>query len=194
VKRLLVAAGVVGVLAVSVVLVGVLLQGTGPNPHHLGAALVAAGTAALGACTVGAFFAWAQLHIDDERAHRERKAAAAAGLELTLRTQVDLPHIDLSRIDLRDRYLPGRDFSGGTFGDADLSGANLARTRFVGADLTGARLVGADLSGADLTRADLIGVDLTAATLDGAVLTDIGSDGTTRWPEGHEVDICPEAP
>lgn len=94
---------------------------------------------------------------------------------------VQLPHADLSGLDV-----PGADFShadlyGASFEKAELTGAN-----FADADLRLANFEGADLTGANLRGADLLGARLDADTQ----MSGIDWDAATRWPIGFK---APEA-
>ena len=107
--------------------------------------------------------------------------------------------IDLSSLDLRNRFMGGADLTGAYFIDANLTGAILRDANLTDADLTDADLTGANLTGAilidayfidanltgailtdaNLTNADLTDADLTGANLELANLTDADLTNTS---------------
>ena len=71
---------------------------------------------------------------------------------------------------------------------AHLDDANLAGAQLSGAYLRDAHLNDANLAGADLSSADLTGADLSGTVLDRANLADAKWPGSTKVPEGWELD------
>ncbi|SMO53385.1 pentapeptide repeat-containing protein [Paracoccus laeviglucosivorans] len=116
--------------------------------------------------------------------------------------QVQMPHADLSGLNLSGLTLVGADLSyanltGTDLRDAQLVGASLwsstARgARFRGANLNGANLGLAVLVGADLRDTQLRDADLTGAQLDGADLT--GAEMRGSWLDAMQRALAIGAP
>jgi uncharacterized protein YjbI with pentapeptide repeats len=78
----------------------------------------------------------------------------------------------ITRIDLRNATLSGRDLTGVDLSRTDLTGADLSRTNLTGADLRGTTLSRANLKGATLSRVDFRQTNLVEANLNETSLTD----------------------
>lgn len=127
-----------------------------------------------GADLFGAHFEGANLHDADlEGAH-----LASANLELAVLSEAHLKRATLAGANLKEATLIA----------ASLEGAHLGQANLERAILLGANLEGAYLRGANLERAILKGANLEGANLDGARLAGAMHDGSTRWPEGFELD------
>jgi uncharacterized protein YjbI with pentapeptide repeats len=171
-------------VGVAITIIGVMLRDASPGGGSVAAeSLRNAGIAVVGGVTVGAVITLVQRAINADLAARSADAERKRSLDLVIDTRQDLRTIDLSRADLRGRYLVDKDLSSAELGDADLRNASMHGATLRHAPLVGTDLTGADLTGADLTGADLTGADLTGADLTGADLTGVTVDATTRWPD-----------
>lgn len=88
------------------------------------------------------------------------------------------PGLDLSRQDLREADLRGRDLTGCNLREAQLGGADLRGARLTGADLSHAVLVRAKLEGADLSGTHLYLTNFTEASAPGVVMRGCRFDTT----------------
>jgi uncharacterized protein YjbI with pentapeptide repeats len=114
--------------------------------------------------------------------HREFKPYLV-GLELW---DVKLPHLNLSRGDLRLANLRGINFYRANMENSDLSMAVLEAANLREANLRGAKLFYANLKDADLRGANLAGADLRQANLKGALLQDAKLTGALMDPGALE--------
>jgi len=127
----------------------------------------------LGAALVsGALVSMAVLFIE----RRQQRESEKRNMQLSLSTQQELEHMDLSNHDLRwVSFLRGRNLSRANFQGAKLSGADFSDAlidegNFKGADLRHTNFAGCCLRKAKLSKADLRRANFSGAELDGAEL------------------------
>jgi uncharacterized protein YjbI with pentapeptide repeats len=145
----------------------------------IGAALVAAGVASLGAeaSAEGRPPAPSVNRAPSEEASALRRKVVEMLAEGKTLAGLDLAHADLSEMNLSGQTLVKTNLRGALLRGANLEGADLSEARLSEAELSGVRAAGVKLVRADLTGAVLDGADLTGAALEGADLSGARCDG-----------------
>jgi uncharacterized protein YjbI with pentapeptide repeats/tetratricopeptide (TPR) repeat protein len=149
-------------LATSALAIGIVLSVASGSPTIL----PGVGSALIGGSIIGLIFAIVQYIMDQ----RHQQHSKAADLRLLLTSTNELAGIDLSRQNLANAYLRGKNLASAQLAAADLTGADLRvsalrESTLISAALTRARLDGVLAQCADLTRCDLRGAAIRGADL-----------------------------